>query len=388
MSANLTVGGSAGRGCPQGGGAPRGWAGGAYAQDSAPKPAKARRHPPGTLWTPSSTPVLGDDDTLGVDSRGTIVGIDLGGTKTLAVAARPDGKILARRRVETPEGRDAVVAAMIEAARGALAAAGVETAAAIGIGAPGPMDPAAGVLLEPPNLIGCENLPLRSIFARRFPGVVVRVENDANAAALGERRFGAGRGCDDLCYVTLSTGVGGGIVSGGRLLHGAGGTAGEVGHMVLDPGGALCHCGLHGCWEALASGTAIARAAEAAIAQGRGAAIRAAAGEQPPDGRAVDAAAATGDATALRIVADIVRYNGLGFCNLIQLLSPARIVVGGGVSHEWDRYVAPAAAWAKAHAFARPAERCEIVRSELGDDVGALGAVAVALGDAEGGPAA
>jgi glucokinase len=309
------------------------------------------------------------------------VGIDLGGTKILAVAARRDGKVLGRCRLPTPAGREAVVAAMADAARRALRAAGCGDAAVagVGIGAPGPMDPVTGTLLQPPNLPGCENLPLGPIFADLFPGAVVQVENDANAAALGEHRFGAGRGVADLCYVTISTGVGGGIVSGGRLVRGAAGTAGEIGHTVLDPAGPACHCGLRGCWEALASGTAIARAAAEALARGEGEGIRRAAAGADPDARAVDAAAAAGDRAALRIVAEAVRYNGIGFCNLIQTLSPARIVVGGGVSHAWDRYIAPAAAWALAHAFARAAERCAIVPAALGDDVGALGAVAVAL---------
>jgi glucokinase len=276
-----------------------------------------------------------------------------------------------------------VVSAMRDTVAAVLAEVGARVPAALGVGAPGPMDPVAGVLLAPPNLPGCENLPLAAIFRDLYPGAEVHVENDANAAALGERRFGAGRGVDDLCYITISTGIGGGIVAGGRLVRGAAGTAGEVGHMVLEPDGPACHCGLHGCWEALASGTAIARAAAEALASGAGDGIRAAAGEGAPDARAVSAAAAAGDPAALRIVSAAVRYNGLGFCNLIQTLSPARIIVGGGVSRAWDRYVAPAAAWARANAFARPGRMCAIVPADLGDDVGALGAVAVALGDGE-----
>ncbi|HVB09581.1 MAG TPA: ROK family protein [Bacillota bacterium] len=312
-----------------------------------------------------------------------IIGIDLGGTKILTVAATEDGRILARKRVATPKGRDAVVAAMRETVQTALADAGAQAPAALGIGAPGPMDPAAGILLDPPNLPGCENLPLADLFRASYPKADIHVENDANAAALGERRFGAGRGVDDLCYVTISTGVGGGIVAAGRLVRGAAGTGGEVGHTVLDPDGPQCHCGLHGCWEVLASGTAIAREAAAALARGEGAGIAAAAGDGPPDARAVDIAAGRGDQAALRIVASAVRYNGIGFCNLIQVLSPARIIVGGGVSHAWDRYIAPAAQWAKAHAFERPGRMCAIVPADLGDDVGALGAVAVALGDGD-----
>ncbi len=312
-----------------------------------------------------------------------VVGIDLGGTKILTVAATPDGRIRARKRVDTPKGRDAVVAAMRDTVAAVLGEAAVRAPRGIGVGAPGPMDPRAGVLLEPPNLPGCENLPLAAIFRELHPDADIHVENDANAAALGERRFGAGRGVDDLCYVTISTGIGGGIVAAGRLVRGAAGTGGEIGHTILEPDGPRCHCGLHGCWEVLASGTAIAREAAAAVARGEGAAIAQAAGGRPVDARAVDQAAAAGDPVALRIVAAAVRYNGIGFCNLIQILSPARIIVGGGVSHAWDRYIAPAAEWARTHAFARPGGMCAIVPADLGDDVGALGAVAVGLGDAE-----
>lgn len=308
-----------------------------------------------------------------------MIGLDLGGTKILALAVAPDGHVLGRALHPTPRtGSADLVAALVAAAREAAGAAGLAPAACagVGVGAPGPTDPASGMLYDPPNLPpDCQELPLGPLL-REALRTEVRIENDANAAALGEHRFGAGRGQPDMVYVTVSTGIGGGVVAGGRLLRGAGLMAGEVGHMLLAPEGSdRCGCGRIGCWEAISSGTGIVRQARAAMAEGG------LAGADPAalSAAAVIQAAAAGDAAAGRIVSRAAAYNGYGLLNLLHLFSPGLIVVGGGLTHAWDELVAPAADWALGHAMRRAAAACRVVRAELGDLVGGLGAAAVLL---------
>lgn len=297
----------------------------------------------------------------------SFIGVDLGGTKILTIVTDGEGRELSRVRQPTPAGREPVVAAIRATIDGALRAAGVDRPVAIGCGAPGTVDAAAGVLLQPPNLPDCRELPLGRLLGEAY-GVPVAVENDANAAALGEWCRGAGRGSRNLLYLTLSTGIGGGIVSDGHLQRGAGGTAGEVGHMIVAPGGPLCGCGNHGCWEQMASGTALGRL-------GGG------------TGESVVAAARAGEARALQAVGEVVRYAGIGFLNLIHILGPETVVVGGGLAHAWDLIIGPAAQWALQHAFAAAAAACRFVPAALGDDVGAIGAAVAALHAAgEGGP--
>jgi glucokinase len=313
------------------------------------------------------------------------VGLDLGGTKTLAVVVAPDGQVLGQSLHPTPHGsRQDLVAALERAVSEACRAAGValKDTVGVGIGVPGPTDPGTGVLLEAPNLAADDqNLPLREMLQPVF-GVPVAVENDANAAALGEHRFGAGRGADDMIYITISTGIGGGLILGGQLAHGAGFTAGEVGHMVLAPEGRdVCGCGRTGCWESICSGTGMARQGRAAIADGRAPGLAAKATAQA-DGitpALLVAAAADGDPTAAAIIARAVTYNGVALMNLIHILSPALIVIGGGLTHAWDQVIAPGVRWALDHALRRPASSCRIVPAQLGSLCGGLGAAALVL---------
>ena len=311
-----------------------------------------------------------------------VVGLDLGGTKTLAVVVAGDGHVLGQSLHPTPtEGRDALLAMLERAVRESIARAGLsaEAVAGVGVGVPGVTDAEAGVLIMPPNLPeDCRDLPVRALLGPRL-GMPVQVDNDANCAALGEHLFGAGRGAADMVYVTMSTGIGGGIVSGGRLVRGAR-SAGEVGHMALAPDQPdRCGCGRHGCWEALSSGTAMARQARDAAAAGTAsdALRRAAGGPGGISGKTVIECAEAGDATSLAIIARAVQYSGYGFMNLIHVLGPGAIVVGGGLTHAWDLCIAPAADWALRHAMEAPASACRIVRSALGELVGGIGAAAL-----------
>jgi glucokinase len=198
------------------------------------------------------------------------LGIDLGGTKIAAGVVSPQGVLRGLASTSTParEGVPAVVRAMAGVAREAARAAGVgvKRLAGGGVGAPGPIDSVAGLVVSPPNLPGWQNVALGQLLGRAL-GLRLALENDANLAGLAEHRFGAGRGCSPLVYLTVSTGIGGALLLDGELVVGARGVAGEVGHLVLLPDGPLCGCGNRGCLEALASGTAVARRAREAVRQ-------------------------------------------------------------------------------------------------------------------------
>lgn len=309
-----------------------------------------------------------------------VVGVDLGGTKILTALVDGQGRVAGRVREATPQsGPDAVIEVIVGTVQRVINDGGVDPGAirAIGVGAPGPADPISGVLNEVPNLPGWDNVPLAAILTSRL-AVATYVENDANAAAVGERWAGAGRGIDDLIYVTISTGIGGGLIFNGRLYHGVSGTAGEVGHMVIDPSGPRCPCGRTGCLEALASGTSIARDARAAIASGRPTTLSTLA-PQAPTAADVARAAREGDPLARELFARAAHYVGIGVANLVNLLNPAMVIIGGGVAKAGDLLFAPVRRIVLEEAFKRPAHAVQIVPAALGDDVGAVGAAAVAI---------
>jgi glucokinase len=315
------------------------------------------------------------------------LGVDLGGTKILTALVGEGGEVLARARAATPQdGPAAVMDAIAATVEDACRAGGVEVreVAAVGAGAPGPLDPVSGVVFQPPNLAGWRDVPLRDLLVARF-GLPSIVENDANAAALGEHWVGAGAGVDDLVYITVSTGIGGGLILRGRIYHGVSGTAGEVGHMVIDPSGPRCPCGRRGCLEALASGTAIGRAAREAVAAGRPTALAALAGGGLTAAE-VARAASEGDAVAREVYARAAAALGAGVTNLVNLLNPAMVVLGGGVMRAGELLLGPVRRIVRQEAFDRPGAVVQIVPARLGDDAGAVGAAAVAR--ARGGAAA
>jgi glucokinase len=237
-------------------------------------------------------------------------------------------------------------------------ARGLSTA---GVAAPGPLDPREGIVLSMPNLPGFEDYPLRAAWGEAL-GAEVFVHNDANLAALGESRYGAGRGFDPLVYLTVSTGVGGGVVVGGEVLEGVSGLAGELGHVTIDSDGPACNFGHRGCLEALASGTAI----------GREAAER---GLSPPHTAAgVAALARAGDAVAAEVFSCAGHYLGLAVGSFVNIFDPGRVVIGGGVANAWDLLAGAVQAGMAEIVMARSARRLEVVRSATGDDAGLLGA--------------
>ncbi|MDQ6728403.1 MAG: ROK family protein [Actinomycetota bacterium] len=299
------------------------------------------------------------------------IGVDLGGTKCLAVALEGD-RVVAERRVPTPAGGPALLDTI------ALVAADLGDGgpvAGIGVGAPGLVD-RDGVLKFAPNLPGVTDLAIGAELAARL-GVPVRVDNDATCAAWGERQAGAARGYDDVILATLGTGIGGGIVSGGRLLRGANGFAGEIGHMVVDTDGPPCPCGQRGCWERFASGGGLGRLGQTAAADGRARRVMELAGGDPAmvRGEHVTRAAAEGDAESHAILGDFGWWVALGLANLASAFDPEAFVLGGGLIEAGELLLAPVrTAFAELLSGARHRPTVAIVAASLGERAGAIGA--------------
>ena len=308
-----------------------------------------------------------------------LVGVDIGGTKIAVGISAPNGQLAAVERLATrhyASGVEALsaVADRVHAMREALGIAPRELLAA-GVGSPGPL--LGSRLGRSPNLPGWEGTDLRvGLEALNCP---VFVQNDATAAAIGEWRFGAGQGCQNMVYVTVSTGIGSGLILGGRPYAGVDGNAGEIGHLVMKPDGPQCHCGRAGCLETLASGTAIAR---------RGQESRA---DSPYLSRLsavttvdVFGGASAGDPVCVAIIADAARYLGLGVSYLIDLLNPERIVFGGGVMGAGTVFLQQIAEQAACFSLPDLFRGAALQLAGLGENSGVLGAVAVAATASEG----
>jgi glucokinase len=298
-------------------------------------------------------------------------GVDVGGTKILAVAL--DGRagaIDGEARTETPRGAEALVDAVVSVVR--ELPDGVE---AVGIGVPGLVD-RNGRLRVGPNLPGVLDYPFREALTDRL-GVPVVADNDATCAAWAERERGAARGASDAVLVTLGTGIGAGIIAGGELQRGANGFAGEPGHMVVDPNGPRCPCGRRGCWERYASGSGLGWIAREAALAGRAPVVLELAGGDPEAVRGphVTDAAAAGDDGALAIMRDFGWWVALGVANLVNILDSSVVVIGGGLAEAGDLLIDPVrTAFADLVLAADYRPPVTIVRAELGERAGAIGA--------------
>ncbi len=302
--------------------------------------------------------------------------VDLGGTRLRLAVVDVAGRVLAVERLVTPQaGAEAVVARIV--ATGTSLVSRHQGVAVVGVAAPGPLDPQRGMVFDTPNLDGFKDFPLGDRLADGL-GLPVWLQNDANLAALGEHRFGAGRGADPLIYLTVSTGVGGGIVRGGHIDGGHGGLAGELGHIVVADGGPACNFGHRGCLEGLASGTALARRAVQRLAQGAASSLAA----TPPEditAAGIARAAADGDPVAADIFATMGRFLGLAVGSLINALDPERVVIGGGLAAAWHLF-APAMGTGIAEiVMVQDRRRISVVPAATGDDAGLLGAATYAL---------
>ncbi|MHB8172860.1 MAG: ROK family protein [Nitrospirota bacterium] len=310
------------------------------------------------------------------------IGIDLGGTNLRFGLVREDEKIVSRRRTGTmaAEGVEIVLERLTSGIHTLARKAesdGLEIAG-IGIGVPGIISAREGVVRISPNLPGWKDIPLRSHLKESFP-YPVYVENDANAYALGEYWFGAGKGAKSMVCITLGTGVGGGIILNGDIWRGADGMAGEVGHITVNPDGPLCPCGNRGCLERYSSATAVMEMAVAAVAGSQKTALKSLAKKGLLTPEAIANVAKKGDRTAMRIYSEAGKYLGIAVADLINLLNIECIVIGGGLSGAWELFIGPLKEEVRARAFKIPAERCGIIRGRLKDDAGILGAVGLAL---------
>jgi glucokinase len=302
------------------------------------------------------------------------VGVDVGGTKLLAVAVDADGTVVDELKVATPPGAEGVVDAVADIAE----AWGDHLP--VGLGIAGLVD-RDGVLRVSPNLPTISSFPFRARLAERL-GVAVTVDNDATVATWGELRAGAARGATDAVFVGLGTGIGGGVVSGGVLQRGASGFAGEAGHMVVDPHGPLCPCGRRGCWERFASGSGLGRLAREAAQAGQAPRLVELAGGDAElvRGEHVADAAAEGDATALDVLWEFAWWVAVGVANLVNVLDPEVVVIGGGLAEMGDVLLEPVRTRYRELVLA-PEHRPEvpIVAARLGEHAGAIGAALLAV---------
>lgn len=282
-----------------------------------------------------------------------LAGIDLGGTQVRVALARSDGALFASVKTKTPllHSPQALVewaATEIDRHRGR------EKVRSITIAAPGPIDLKRGVLVNPPNL-PWKNVPLEAMLSRAT-GAKVHLANDADMAGLGEFTRGAGRGTQNMVYITWSTGVGGGLIIGGKLHRGAHGTAGEIGHMIIDPNGPLDACGQRGCLEAFIGGRNLAKETGHSAAELFG-------------------EAAHGDPAARAVVERAARYMGIALISLTNAIDPEMFVIGGGVSRSWKLVEPTMVATLHSSPFIKPARRPRVRRARLGDRAGQVGAV-------------
>ena len=317
---------------------------------------------------------------------GYIVGVDLGGTSINVGVVPFDGsKVLAMRSSPTgaEKGPKHVVDRIIVMIREAMADAAAEADIpedgfiGIGLGSPGPLDRSTGTVIETPNL-GWRNFPLRDLVSNAI-GLPAELDNDANAATIGEWWAGAARGCDNVIGVTLGTGIGGGIVLDGQIFHGASDAAGEIGHMSIDSTGRKCKCGNYGCLEAYASGPAIAARAVEGLLTGEESLL-----PSLVDGDISRITAETvyegivaGDAFAKEVMRDTAKFLGSGIANLINILNPEIVVISGGVTRAGDQLLEPLRNEVRRRAFRPAFENCRIVTSELGSKAGVIGAACV-----------
>lgn len=308
-----------------------------------------------------------------------IAGIDIGGTKIAIALAAPDCRIVAKLSfpTRTQDGAHKIIERTLDELETLVNREQGELAA-IGVGCAGPLDTERGVTLSPPNLPGWNEFPLVEIIKARFK-VPVIFDNDANAAALAEHKFGAGRGFNNFVYLTISTGIGGGVIVDGKLVRGASGNAGEIGHTVVMANGISCGCGARGCLEAVCSGTGIARRARRRIVDGAASVMTTMVENvEQISAKTVAEAAIEGDRLAREIWDETVLYLSLGLGNIIVMLEPQAIILGGGVAMTGEQLLKPLREQIYSQIKILPASNIKILRAGLETESGVYGALALA----------
>ena len=308
---------------------------------------------------------------------GILIGIDIGGTNLRVALADAKGKILRKHRSLVNESLgESRIDTLCRSIERLLEEYPQGTLLGIGAAFPGPIDRASGEVVHSPHLEREHRIPVKATLEECF-GVTVVLDNDANAAALGEHRCGAGVGVSDMIYLTISTGIGGGFILGDKLYRGFLGGAGEAGHILLLPEGPLCACGRRGCLEAVSSGTAIAREATASLEKGRDSLLTELSNSsvESIDAKMVYKAALQGDVLCQEIISNAAYYLGLGLASLINIFNPELVVLGGGVINMGDMILEPATKLARERAMPLASGAVRFKPGCLGDDAGLVGAL-------------
>jgi len=312
-----------------------------------------------------------------------VLAFDLGGTKIAFGVVAENGEVLGSDKIETlaKQGPEQAIQRVNLAAQSLLQKLNIKPQELIGIGiaSPGPLDISKGCVDGSPNLPGWSGYSIEQGLSSFF-NLPARIDNDANAAALGEYKFGAGKNKKNMVYITVSTGIGGGVIVDGRLMRGANGNAAELGHLTLNINGPACPCGANGCFEMYASGTAIARRTREAIQAGAASQILSLAGSlEKITTHHLLAALQKEDELAKKIWNETTEYLGRGLAVVINTFNPELIVVGGGVTAAGELLFTPVREKALRYAFPRLAAVCSIVPAALGSNVGVVGAAACAF---------
>lgn len=319
---------------------------------------------------------MGNNKTL-------LIGVDLGGTNMRMGMVTSDGRMVHRLILPTRVtlGLDKVVERIIKAIQEVINQTIVpgNQIKGIGIGSPGTIDIQSGIIISSPNFPKWKQVPLKHMIEEKL-SIPTFMDNDANAFAFGEKWVGAGKEVQSLVCLTLGTGVGGGIILNGRIWHGADGMAAEIGHMTVLPDGLKCNCGNYGCLESYASASSIVRRVCNAIQSGKLTMVLdyAKGNLENITSDLVYQAALKGDELAIHIMNETATFLGIGIANLINLLNPEMIVVGGGLTNAWDIIYPVTLKEVQKRALSEMAKRVKIVRASLGDNSGIIGAAGIA----------
>ncbi len=306
------------------------------------------------------------------------LGIDLGGTNIAAAVVDDNYKILGKGKIKTncPRPADQIADSIFEVGMMAVKNSGLtlEDIVDVGVGCPGSVNPKTGMICFSNNL-GFANTPMAKLLEERF-GRKVYLENDANAAALGEKYAGAGRGTEQFVAITLGTGVGGGVIINDLILSGANSAGGELGHIVMIQGGEPCGCGRKGCWEAYASATALIRQTKAAMLANKQSKMWEIAGSlDNVDGKTSFDGLRLGDETARVVVKNYCDYVACGLTNIINIFQPDVVCIGGGISKEGETLVAPIREYVERERYSKNVDKQTVIKpAELGNDAGIIGA--------------